>query len=325
MSERRPPEIALIGAGSEAGKETLKILEDRLPDCRVSSFARHSVGMPSAWGETRPWSELEPGRFDFALLATAAEDSAELIERFLEESEGDVFDYSSLRRMDEDTAIVVPPVNAEVLDSERRVYAGPNCTSAILTTVASPINQEYQIERMSVSTYQAVNGAGRAGVEELREQTAARLHQRPVPEPKVFPREIAFQVIPGIPEEEEKLAREPKKILAEPTLDVQAHCARVPALAGHVMSVEFRTIHAMESAHIEELLRGAEGVTYWSDRVPAAEDAVGQDDVFVGDLEIDPADPRAGSFWVVGDNLRRGAALNGVESIEKLLQLAEQE
>lgn len=323
MSERSP-EIALIGAGSEAGKETLNVLEKHLPDSRVVSFARHSVGMPTRWGGVRPWSELEPGRFDFALLATGAADSAGLIERFTDE-DVTVFDYSSFLRMDEDIPLVVPPVDIESVGPEHRVIAGPNCTSAILTVAAAPIHREYRIERMTVSTYQAVSGAGRAGIAELEAQTAAALSHAPTPEPKVFSREIAFQVIADIPEEEKKLAREPQKILSEPTLSVDAHCVRVPTLRGHGMWVNFRTIHAMEQRHIEELLRTAEGVTYWPDQRPVAADAVGRDDVFVGGLEVDPADPRAGAFWIVGDNLRRGAALNGVETIQYLLELEARE
>jgi aspartate-semialdehyde dehydrogenase len=232
--------------------------------------------------------------------------------------------------MHEDVPLVVSEVNPEALDGHRGIVANPNCTTMQSVVAFGPILRHAGIERIVMSSYQAVSGTGQSAVEELHDQVEAQLHAKEMPKPHVYPHQIAFNVLPQVETfkdgddyttEERKCMRETSKILGE-DIPVSATCARVPVYTGHSVSANVQTRDALSPDECRELLAGAPGVTVIDDPAnglyPTALDAAGRDDVLVGRIRRDPSHERCLNLWIVGNNLRKGAATNAVQVAELL-------
>jgi len=246
-----------------------------------------------------------------------------------------VIDNSSAWRMDPEVPLVVPEVNPHDLKWHKGIIANPNCSTIQMVVVLKPLHDAAKIRRVVVSTYQAVSGAGSAAINELKEQTAALIEGREYP-PSVFPHQIAFNVIPQIPQkdafgengytsEEMKMVNETKKIMGDPSIMVTATTVRVPVYIGHSESVNVETEKKLTANQARELLRRAPGVIVQDDPsaqlYPLPVNAAGRYETFVGRIREDISHPSALDMWIVADNLLKGAASNAVQIAEELLRM----
>jgi aspartate-semialdehyde dehydrogenase len=240
-----------------------------------------------------------------------------------------VIDNSSRWRMQPDVPLVVSEVNPTALDSHHGIVANPNCSTMQMVVALKPLYDEAGIERLVISTYQAVSGTGKRAVDELLEQSHALLHKREIAPPEAYAHQIAFNALPHAgsfaagedhTDEERKLIDETRKILDDPGIAISATCVRVPVVNGHSEAVNVQTRRELPPERARELLAAAPGVTVLDDPAaalyPLAIDASGKDGVFVGRIRRDPGHERALDMWIVADNLRKGAATNAVELAE---------
>jgi len=238
-----------------------------------------------------------------------------------------VIDNSSAFRMDPDVPLVVPEVNPEAIKGHKGIIANPNCSTIQLVAVLWPLHLAFGIERVVVSTYQAVSGAGRMALEELSGQCAALISQRPV-EIKAFEHQIAFNVLPqidvfeddGYTREETKMIRESRKIMGLPDLRITATAVRVPVMNAHSEAVNVQTLKPVTAQGAREVLSAAPGLKVVDDpkemEYPMPLSASGRDEVQVGRIRVDPSVENGLDLWVCADNLRKGAALNAVQIAE---------
>jgi aspartate-semialdehyde dehydrogenase len=233
--------------------------------------------------------------------------------------------------MQEDVPLVVSEVNPDDLARHRGIVANPNCSTMQMVVPLKPILDAAGIERLVITTMQSVSGTGQLAVEELHDQARAVVEADEIPKPSVYPHQIAFNVLPqagAFPEgsdytdEELKLVNETRKILGRPDIAVSATCTRVPVYTGHSESVNVQTREPLSADACRELLAGAPGVAVLDDPghgiYPQALDAAGRDEVLVGRIRRDPSHERCLNLWIVGDNLRKGAATNAVQLAELL-------
>jgi aspartate-semialdehyde dehydrogenase len=227
--------------------------------------------------------------------------------------------------------LVVSEVNPEALAAHRGIVANPNCSTMQMVVALKPIQDAAGIERLVISTYQAVSGTGRQAVEELLDQSHALLHERDIAPPRAYAHQIAFNALPNAgsfaagedhTDEERKLMNETRKILSDDAIRVSATCVRVPVVTGHSEAVNVQTREELSPERARELLIAAPGVTVLDDPssalYPLAIDATERDDVLVGRIRRDPGHERALDLWIVADNLRKGAATNAVQLAEAL-------
>ena len=227
--------------------------------------------------------------------------------------------------------LVVAEVNPQALDAHHGIIANPNCSTMQMVVALKPLYDEAGIERLVISTYQAVSGTGKRAVDELLDQSHALLHEREIEPPSAYAHQIAFNALPHAgsfaagedhTDEERKLIDETRKILDDPSIRISATCVRVPVLNGHSEAVNVQTRRQLSPERARELLAAAPGVTVLDDPdaalYPLAIDAAGKDDVFVGRIRRDPGHERALDMWIVADNLRKGAATNAVQLAELL-------
>lgn len=244
-----------------------------------------------------------------------------------------VIDNTSHFRYDEEIPLVVPEVNAEAIADYRRhhIIANPNCSTIQMLVALKPIHEAVGISRINVATYQAVSGTGKEAIEELAGQTARLLNGQPA-ECSVYPKQIAFNVLPhidvfqdnGYTKEEMKMVWETKKIFSDESIEVNPTCVRVPAFYGHSEALHIETREKISAEQARELLEAAEGVTVIDRREDggyptAVSDAAGEDATFVGRIREDISHPNGLNLWVVSDNVRKGAALNSVQIAERLI------
>jgi aspartate-semialdehyde dehydrogenase len=335
--------VAIFGATGQVGTVMRSVLAERsfpADDVRLLASSR-SVGrrLPWAGGEidVEDAATADFSGIDIALMSSGAASSRELAPR-LAAAGAVVIDNSSAWRMDPDVPLVVPEVNADALDSlPKGIVANPNCTTMVAMPVLGPLHRRAGLRRLVVSTYQAVSGAGLAGVRELEEQLAKTVEGAAgltfdggavdFPTPSVFAGPVAHNVLAmagsflddgsGETNEELKLRDESRKILGIPDLPVSGTCVRVPVFTGHSLSInaEFERELSVEDAIA--LLTGAPGVRYVDVPTPLA--TAGVDPVFVGRVRRDPGVEHGLALFVSGDNLRKGAALNAVQIAEELL------
>jgi len=329
--------IAVVGATGNVGREMLTTLAEReFPADEVVAVAsERSAGTEVSFGDDAVLKVQDLSRFDFtgidiALFSPGATASAEFAPRAARAG-AIVIDNSSHFRMDPDVPLVVPEVNPEAIPgyARKHIIANPNCSTIQLVMALKPLHDLAPIERVVVATYQSTSGAGREAMDELFTQTRAVFVNDPLKR-EHFTKQIAFNVIPhidvfmedGSTKEEWKMMVETKKIL-DPAIRLQATCVRVPVFIGHAeaVTVEFGT--PLEEEQARAALRKAPGVTVIDHRtdegyVTPAECA-GEDAVFVSRLRADPTVEHGLSFWVVADNLRKGAALNAVQIAETLV------
>jgi aspartate-semialdehyde dehydrogenase len=268
--------------------------------------------------------------FDLALFSAGGSTSGEWAPRFAA-SGATVIDNSSRWRMQDDVPLVVSEVNPETLSTHRGIIANPNCSTMQMVVALKPLQDEAGIERLVVSTYQAVSGTGKLAVDELLDQSHALLHEREIDSPGQYAHQIAFNVLPHAgsfaagddhTDEERKLINETRKILGDSSIRISATCVRVPVVTGHSEAVNVQTREDLSPERARELLDAAPGVLVLDDPAaavyPMAIDAAGRDEVFVGRIRRDPGHERALDLWVVADNLHKGAATNAVQIAELL-------
>jgi len=329
--------VAVVGATGAVGQEMIKVLEQRnFPVSEIKLLAsKRSAGKKLPFkGEEIPVEELKPESFeniDIALFSAGGERSKQFAPEAVRRG-AIVIDNSSAFRMDEDVPLVVPEVNPEDVDWNRGIIANPNCSTIQMVVVLKPLYDLSRIKRVVVSTYQAVSGAGAAAIEELKAQTEAVLNGREVPEPKKIPRQIAFNCVPqidiflddGYTKEEHKMIGETKKIMHDKDIEVSPTCVRVPVFIGHSESVNIEFENEVKIEEAVEALRSAPGVKVMDDFTkgvyPTPIDVAGKDDVLVGRIREDRTIKNGLNLWIVGDNLRKGAALNAVQIAEILIE-----
>jgi aspartate-semialdehyde dehydrogenase len=328
--------VAVVGATGAVGSTMLGVMRERdFPADEVVPFAsERSAGRRIDWGDidltVSPLADASIQGFDLALFSAGSGVSAEWAPRFVEAG-AVVVDNSSQWRMDEGVPLVVAEVNPSALNGHRGIVANPNCTTMQTVMALGPILDAVGIERVVMSTYQAVSGTGQRAVDELHGQTEAILTAKELPSPAVYPHQIAFNVIPQVERfedgddyttEERKCMRETRKILGRDELAVSATCARVPVYTGHSVSANVQTRDPLSPDEARELLAAAPGVVVVDDPAdglyPLAIDAAGRDDVLVGRIRRDPSHERCLNLWIVGNNLRKGAATNAVQVAELL-------
>ncbi len=325
--------IAVVGATGQVGTLMLEMLRERnFPASEIVPFAsERSVGRELDGGLTvRPLTPETIQGFDIALFSAGGSISGEWAPAFAEAG-AVVIDNSSRSRMSDEVPLVVSEVNPEALDNHRGIIANPNCSTMQMVVALKPLQDAAGIERLVITTFQAVSGSGRRAVEELLDQSHAVLHDRDIAPPNAYAHQIAFNALPHAgsfagdddhTDEERKLMNETRKILADPDIRVSATCVRVPVLNGHSEAVNVQTREDLSPESARELLATAPGVTVIDDpagaRYPLAIDAAGKDDVFVGRIRRDPGNDRALDLWIVADNLRKGAATNAVQLAELL-------
>ncbi|HEX8065901.1 MAG TPA: aspartate-semialdehyde dehydrogenase [Thermoleophilaceae bacterium] len=328
--------VAVVGATGAVGSIMLEILRERgFPAGEVVAFAtERSAGRKLDFGgrelEVRALAEDAIGGFDLALFSAGGSCSGEWAPRFAAAG-AVVVDNSSRWRMQDDVPLVVAEVNPDDLDRHRGIVANPNCSTMQMVVALKPILDAAGIERLVITTMQSVSGTGQKAVEELHGQAEAVIEAHEVPDPAVYPHQIAFNVLPqagsfpdgsDYTDEELKLVNETRKILGDERIAVSATCTRVPVYTGHSESVNVQTREPLSADDCRALLAEAPGVTVLDDPAggvyPQAIDAAGRDDVLVGRIREDPSHPRALNLFVVADNLRKGAATNAVQLAELL-------
>jgi aspartate-semialdehyde dehydrogenase len=336
--------VGIVGATGLVGGVLRSVLVERgFPVKQLRAFASsRSAGRHVAWGDGEVLVEdaatADLAGLDLAIFSAGRGTSLALAPRFVEAG-ALVVDNSSAWRMDPDVPLVVPEVNADALDDiPKGIVANPNCTTMVAMPVLAPLHAEAGLRRLVVSTYQAVSGAGRAGVEELAEQVTAAAEGSAalatdgsavaLPAPEQFPEPVAFNVIPmrgsllddGSEEtdEERKLRDESRKILGIPDLAVSGTCVTVPVYTGHSLSINAEFEQPLAPERARELLAGAAGVELVG--VPNPLLATGADPTYVGRVRRDPGVRNGLALFVSGDNLRKGAALNAVQIAEALVE-----
>jgi aspartate-semialdehyde dehydrogenase len=325
--------VAVVGATGQVGTVMLRLLAERgFPAREIVPFAsERSAGRELDGGlVVQPLDDESIQGFDVAIFSAGGATSGEWAPRFAAAG-AIVVDNSSRWRMQEDVPLVVSEVNPEALDGHNGIIANPNCSTMQMVVALKPLYDAAGIERLVISTYQAVSGTGKKGTDELLGQARAFVAGEPQPAPAVYAHQIAFNVLPHAgsfapgddhTDEERKLINETRKILGDPTIRVSATCVRVPVVTGHSEAVNVETREQLSPEQARELLRAAPGVTVLDDPAagsyPLAIEAAGKDDVFVGRIRRDPGNERALDLWVVSDNLRKGAATNAVQLVEQL-------
>jgi aspartate-semialdehyde dehydrogenase len=330
--------VGVVGATGAVGSTILDVLaERRFPAAEVVPFAsERSAGRKVSFDgrelECRPLTDDGIAGLDLAISSAGGSVSAEWAPRLVDAG-AVVVDNTSYWRMHDDVPLVVVGVNDEAVGGHRGIVANPNCTTMQMVVALKPIWDAAGIERIVVSTYQSVSGTGRRAVEELRAQAKAVLEGEH-PEPEVFPHQVAFNVIPQVETfrkgddyttEERKVMSETRKILgATDELAISSTCVRVPVITGHSESVNVQTREALSPEECRRLLANAPGIvvvdTPGEGIYPLAIDAAGRDEVLVGRIRRDPSHERCLNLWIVGDNLRKGAATNAVQIAELLHQ-----
>jgi aspartate-semialdehyde dehydrogenase len=328
--------VAVVGATGAVGSTMLDVLRERtFPAEEVVPFAsERSAGRTLDWGgralTIAGLDEESIKGFDVALFSAGSGVSAEWAPRFADAG-AVVVDNSSQWRMHDDVPLVVSEVNPDALQGHRGIVANPNCTTMQTVVALGPILRQCGIERVVMSSYQAVSGTGQRAVEELHGQAEAVLDAKELPRPSVYPHQIAFNVLPQVESfqdgddyttEERKCMRETRKILGSEDIGVSATCVRVPVFTGHAVSANVQTRAALSPEECRDLLASAPGLTVIDDPAnglyPTPLDAAGRDDVLVGRIRADPSHERCLNLWIVGNNLRKGAATNAVQLAELL-------
>ncbi len=326
--------VAIVGATGAVGIEMMKTLEKRgFPVSKLTLLASaRSAGKTLPFnGEEIAVAELTADSFagvDIALFSAGGSISKEFAPLAVKAG-AVVIDNSSAFRMDAEVPLVVPEINGADIKKHRGIIANPNCTTAITLMALWPLHKEFRVKRIVASSYQAVSGTGAQAIEELRSQVAAMVAGEPIVK-KVYPHQIAFNVLPhvdsfletGYTKEEMKMQNEGRRIMHHPTFKASVTCVRVPVYRAHSVSVnaEFEKPVSMNEAR--EVLGNAAGLDVVDDpaksEYPLPLYAAGRDNCQVGRLRYDCALENGLAFWVAGDQLLKGAALNAVQIAELL-------
>lgn len=329
--------VVVAGATGNVGREMLNILAEReFPIDELAALASsRSAGDVIDFGETgktlkvQNIEHFDPTGWDIALFAIGTDGSKQYAPKFAAAG-CTVIDNASLYRMDPDVPLIVPEVNPDAIDGYKvkNIIANPNCSTAQMVVALKPLHDAAKIKRVVVSTYQSASGAGKAGMDELFEQSRAIFVGDQI-EPKKFTKQIAFNVIPhidsfledGSTKEEWKMVAETKKIL-DPKIKVTATCVRVPVFVGHSESINIEFENELSAAEAQEILREAPGVMLVDKREDGGYvtpiECVGDYATFISRVRDDSTVDNGINLWCVSDNLRKGAALNAVQIAELL-------
>ncbi len=330
-------DVAVVGATGAVGETMIAILEQRnfpvgklypLASSRSAGKTIRFRGQSVTIGDL---AEFDFSRAQIGLFSAGGSVSAEYAPKAAEAG-CVVIDNTSHFRYDDDIPLVVPEVNPHAIAGYRNrgIIANPNCSTIQMLVALKPIYDAVGIERINVATYQAVSGTGKEAIEELATQTANLLNARPI-EPRVYPRQIAFNALPqidvfldnGYTKEEMKMVWETRKIFEDEAIQVNPTAVRIPVFYGHSEAVHIETREKITAARARELLSGAPGVVVMDERKPggyptAVTEAANHDPVYVGRIREDISHPRGLDLWVVADNVRKGAALNSIQIAEML-------
>ena len=328
--------VAVVGATGNVGREMLNILAERQfpADEMVALASRRSTGTDVSYGDkTLKVKALDGYDFsdvDICLMSAGGAVSKDYSPKIAAQG-AVVIDNSSQWRMDPDVPLVVPEVNADALNGFRRknIIANPNCSTAQLVVALKPLHDKAKIQRVVVSTYQSVSGAGKDAMDELFSQTKAVFTLEEM-NTKKFPKRIAFNLIPqidvfmedGFTKEEWKMVAETKKIL-DPKIKLTATCVRVPVFISHSEAVNIEFAEPISDEEARDILRNAPGCVVIDKREPGGYvtpyEATGEDATYISRIREDATVENGLSMWVVSDNLRKGAALNAVQIAECLI------
>src|SRR5438105_12877554 len=328
--------VAVVGATGNVGREMLGVLAERaFPASEVVALAsRRSIGKEVSFGDAvmkvKALEHFDFGGTDIVLMSAGKAVAKEWAPKIAAQG-AIVIDNSSAWRMDRDVPLIVPEVNADVLNArpKKGIIANPNCSTAQLVVALKPLHDEAKIKRVVVATYQSVSGAGKEAMDELFRQTRAIFVADPI-ESEKFPKQIAFNVIPhifpfldsGYTTEEWKMMVETQKIL-DPDIQLTATCVRVPVFIGHSAAVNIEFERPITAQRARAILREAPGILVVDKREDGGYvtpiDAAGEDATYVSRIRKDPTVEHGLALWVVTDNLRKGAALNAVQIAECLI------
>ncbi len=336
---RKTVNVAVVGVTGAVGETMLSILQQRnFPVAEVYPLASsRSAGKKVEFGgrylRVQDLAEFDFSNVQIGLFSAGAGISRKYAPRAVAAG-CIVIDNTSEFRYDDDIPLVVPEVNPDDVAgyTTRGIIANPNCSTIQMVVALKPIHEAVGIERINVATYQAVSGSGKLAVDELAKQTMDIFNSREV-EARVYPKQIAFNVLPhidvfmdnGYTKEEMKMVWETRKILGDNSIQVNPTAVRVPVFFGHSEAVHIETRDKITAAQARELLENASGIRVMDEHKDggyptAVTESAGNDDVYVGRIREDISHPKGLNMWVVGDNVRKGAALNSVQIAEMLLQ-----
>jgi len=331
----RPLKVAVLGSSGAVGSELLKILEQRdLPISELVLLSSHrSEGNKIIWIDeesvTKKTTKEEFKNLDLVLASAGGNISKKWLSTIIDQN-ALLIDNSSAFRLDKNVPLIVPEVNASDVLNHDGVIANPNCTTILLTLVLAPLNKLSTIQRVIVSTYQSVSGAGQLAMEELKLLTEQYLQGNPQ-KSEVLPYSLAFNLFlhnsPMLSnnycEEEMKMVNETRKILNIVDLKLSATCVRVPVLRAHSESINIEFTDVVEPKDALEELKKSPGIEviedYKNNRFPMPNDVMGRDNVAVGRLRTDISQSHGLELWLCGDQIRKGAALNAVQIAELLI------
>ncbi|MBN1595147.1 aspartate-semialdehyde dehydrogenase [candidate division FCPU426 bacterium] len=327
--------VGIMGVTGAVGTVMLRILEERhFPVAELKPLASaRSVGKTVQYhGEDIPVQEMKPDSFkglDIVLASAGASVSRQFVQN-VKESGAVMIDNTSAFRMEADVPLVVPEVNPEDIFKHQGVIANPNCSTIIMLVAVNPLHRAARVKRILASTYQAVSGTGAKAIAELEQQTRQWAKGEKITH-EVYPYPIAFNVLPhidvflenGYTKEEMKMMHETRKMLHDDSIMVSATAVRVPVFTSHSETIQVETEKKLTAAEAREILAKAPGVKVVDDpankKYPLPLHTSGQDDVWVGRIREDVSHPRGLALWVVGDQLRKGAATNAVQIAEILI------
>ena len=332
-------DVAVVGATGAVGETILSILEQRnFPINNLYPLASANSAGKKVFCQGKSWTVEDLDKFDFSKaqigLFSAGGSISEKYAPIAAEAGCVVVDNTAHFRRDEDIPLVVPEVNAHAIAgyTQRNIIANPNCSTIQMLVALKPIYDAVGIERINVATYQAVSGSGKEAISELTDQTAKLLNGKEA-EVEVYPKQIAFNVIPhidvfqdnGYTKEEMKMVWETQKIFEDEDILVNPTAVRVPVLYGHSEAVSIETKEKISAEKAREILTNAPGVTVMDQRENGGyatpfEEATNNDDTFVSRIREDISHERGLNLWVVSDNIRKGAALNTIQIAEILIK-----
>lgn len=328
--------VAIMGATGAVGQELLILLEERnfpVDELRLLASIRSAGKKITFKGSEITVQELTHNSFkdiDIVLASAGGSISKEFAPSAVKAG-AVVIDNTSYYRMDPDVPLVIPEINPEAIAGHRGIIANPNCSTIIMLLPLAPLHRAFGIKRVLSATYQAASGAGAQAMQELEEETKALLDGDTY-DRTIIPHQYAFNLFPhnsnmqdnGYVEEETKMINETRKIFDDPDFRVSATCIRVPILRAHseALNIEFMQKVSVEEAY--DVLATAPGVEILEDRSanrwPMPIDASGKDPVYVGRLREDVSQPNTLDLWVVGDQIRKGAALNAIQIAEVIIK-----
>lgn len=331
--------LGIVGSTGAVGQEIIKLLEKRefpASEIRLLASARSAGSEMTVLGENLRVEETKPDSFndlDFAIFSAGSDNSIKFAHESVKRN-CVVIDNSSAFRMDSSVPLVVPEINPSNLDNHQGIIANPNCSSAIALMAIYPLHKRFGLKRFFASTYQAVSGAGAMGPISLDQEVQEMVTGAPVPNalPSVFPHPIAFNLIPhvdqfredGYTKEELKMRNESRKILSLPNLKVSCTCVRVPVYRAHSISINAEFVNSVNLPDAKQALGSFNGLDFVERHeenvYPMPIYSSEKENCQVGRLRVDHASDNGLAFWVTGDQLWKGAALNAIQIAEELIK-----